>query len=102
MEPADHAQLQSRLGQQDALLESQQLLAVMQCMQTTSHQMATLSSAIQSAQPTSADWSSAPAASAGSGGTMGLRHDPEVREPRQRPPRGTTELLGALPKLGHS
>ena len=33
MEPADPAQLQLKLGQQDAMLESQQqqLLAVMQC-----------------------------------------------------------------------
>ena len=39
MEPADQAQLQHKLGQQEALLESQrqQLLAVMQCVQTISH-----------------------------------------------------------------
>ena len=41
MEPADPAQLQLKLGQQDAMLEcqQQQLLAVMQCVQTMTHQM---------------------------------------------------------------
>ena len=66
MEPADHAQLCSKLGQRDALLESQQQqpLAVMQCVQTISHQMATLSTAVQSACSTSADGTSTPAAAA--------------------------------------
>ena len=43
MEPADPAQLSHKLGQQDAILESQQqqLLAVMQCVQTMTPQMAT-------------------------------------------------------------
>ena len=41
MEPADPAQLQLKLRQQDAILESQQqqLLAVMQCVQTMTHQI---------------------------------------------------------------
>ena len=41
MEPADPAQLQLKLGQQDAMLESQQqqqLLADMQCVQMMTHQ----------------------------------------------------------------
>ena len=84
MEPADHAQLRSKLGQQDALLESQQqqLLAVMQCVLTISHQMAMLSTAVQSACPTTADGTATPAAAASSGGARGLPRDLEVREPR--------------------
>ena len=84
MEPGDHAQLCSKLGQQDALLESQQqqLLAVMQRIQTISRQMATLSTAVQSACPTSADGTATPAVVASSGGARGLPQDPEVREPR--------------------
>ena len=56
MEPADQTQLHHMLGQQDALLESQQqqLLAVMQCVQTISHQVSTLSTAFQAASPISA------------------------------------------------
>ena len=54
MEPADQTQLRHKLGQQDALLESQQqqLLAVMQCVQSISHQVSTLSTAFQAAGPT--------------------------------------------------
>ena len=55
MEPADQTQLHHKLGQQDALLDSQQQLpAVMQCVQTISHQVATLSTAFQAASPISA------------------------------------------------
>ena len=51
MEPADQTQFRHKLGQQDALLESQQqqLLAVMQCVHTISHQVSTLSTAFQAA-----------------------------------------------------
>ena len=58
MEPADPAQLTHKLGQQDAILESQQqqLLAVMQCVQTMTHQMATLSTAVQAANTIPAAW----------------------------------------------
>ena len=52
MEPADPAQLSHKLGQQDTILESQQqqLLAVMQYVQTMTHKMAALSTAVQAAQ----------------------------------------------------
>ena len=58
MEPADPAQLSHKLGQQEAILDSQQqqLLAVMQCVQTMTHQMATLSTAIQAANTIPAAW----------------------------------------------
>ena len=47
-EPADPAQLTHKLGQQEAILDSQQqqLLPVMQCVQTMTHQMATLSTVV--------------------------------------------------------
>ena len=64
MEPADPAQLQHKFGQQDAMLESQQqqLLAVMQCMQTMTHQMAPLSTAVQAVHPNPAPWTSSASA----------------------------------------
>ena len=54
MEPAEQAQLRSKLEQRDAMLESQQqqLLAVMQCVQSIAHQMAALSDTVQSAGAT--------------------------------------------------
>ena len=61
MEPADPAQLQHKLGQQDAIPESQQQqqrLAVMQCVQTMTHQMLTLSTVVQAAQPPPTSWTS--------------------------------------------
>ena len=62
MEPADQTQLHHKLGQQDALLESQQqqLLAVMQCVQTISHQVSTLLTAFQAASPISVSRDSPP------------------------------------------
>ena len=58
MEPGDPAQLSHKLGQQEAILDSQQqqLLAVMQCIQMMTHQMATLSTAIQAANTIPAAW----------------------------------------------
>ena len=58
MEPADPAQLSHKLGQQDAIVEQQQqqLLAVMQCVQTMMHQMANLSNAVQAVQMQPAGW----------------------------------------------
>ena len=89
MEPADPAQLQHKLGQQDAMLESQQqqLLAVMQCVQTMTHQMATLSTAVQAAHSIPAAWT--PPASAhtdpGSVATQPASTQ-EIRKPRLPPP----------------
>ena len=58
MEPADPAQLQQKLGQWDALLESQQqqLFSIMQCVQNLTHQMATLSTTVQATQPSLNAW----------------------------------------------
>ena len=84
MEPADQAQLRSKLGQQDAMLESQQqqLLAVMQCVQSISHQMVALSTTVQSAGATPADGTANSAVSASAGSARSRSRDPEVREPR--------------------
>ena len=84
MELVDHAQLRSKLGQQDALLESQQqqLLAVMQCVQTITPQMDMLSTAVQSAHSTSANWTSSPSASVDPGGLPDQAPTPGIWEPR--------------------
>ena len=60
MEPADQAQLHSKLGRQDALLESQQ-------QQLESHQMAILSTTVQAVQSTSASWTPPPSTSESGG-----------------------------------
>ena len=91
MEPADPAQLQQKLGQQDTILESQQqqLLAVMQCVQTMTHQMVTLSTAVQAAHPSPASWStSAPAPAPTDRGSAlpPLASSPGIHEPRLPPP----------------
>ena len=90
MEPADQTQLRHKLAQQGALLESQQqqLLAVMQCVQTISHQVSTLSTAFQAASPTSAA-RSAPVR--GRAQTEPRHPTPESRD--SPPPRGTTVPL---------
>ena len=84
MEPADQAQLRSKLGQQDALLESQQqqLLAVMQCVQAISHQMAALTTTVQSTGANPADGTANSAGTASAGGARSRSWDPERREPR--------------------
>ena len=58
MEPADPAQLQHKRRQQDAMLETQQqqLLAIMQCVQMMTNQMATLSIVVQAAHSIPAAW----------------------------------------------
>ena len=72
MEPADQTQFHHKLGQQDALLESQQqqLLVVMECVQTISHQVSTLSTAFQAASPISAARSALAPGCAGPGGSV--------------------------------
>ena len=86
MEPADPGQLQQKLGQQKALLESQQqqLLAVMQCVQTTTHQ---LSTAVQATHLTPAAWT-LPAPAPADYGSASAPPAPqqEIREPRLPPP----------------
>ena len=84
MEPADHPQLHHRLGQQDALLESQQqqLLAVMQCVQTISHQVSTLTTALPAASPISAVQSAPVPGCAGPGGSPDRAVAFGIREPR--------------------
>ena len=90
MEPADQAQLCHKLGQQDVLLESQQqqLLAVMHCVQTISHQVSTLSTAVQAASPPSA----ARSAPVWEQAWTEPRH-PESESRDFPPPRGTTGPL---------
>ena len=96
MEPADQAQLQHKLGQQEALLESQQqqLLAVMQCVQTISHQMATLSIAVQAASTTAAAWSTPVLTSADPGASPGRDSATRVRELRLPAPERYDGSLG--------
>ena len=91
MEPADLVQLHQKLGQQDAMLESQQqqLLAIMQCLQTMTHQMATLSTAVQAAHSIPAAWTP-PASASPDPGSAPPRPASlqEIREPRLPPPEG--------------
>ena len=84
MEPADHPQLNHRLGQQDAQLESQQqqLLAVMQCVQTISHQVSTLTTALQAASPILAAQSAPALGCASPGGSPDRAAASGIREPR--------------------
>ena len=84
MEPADQTQLHHKLGQQDALLESQQqqLLAVMQCVQTISHQVSTLTTALQAAPSISAARSAPVPECAGPGGSPDRASYAGYREPR--------------------
>ena len=84
MEPADQTQLRHKLGQQDALLESQQqqLLAVMHCVQTISHQVSTLTTALQAANPISADRSAPVPECVGPGGSPDRAAYAGYREPR--------------------
>ena len=98
MEPVDQTQLHKKLGQQDPLLESQQqqLLAVMQCVQTISHQVSTLSIAFQAASPISAARSAPAPEFAGPGGSP---QHPGTGSRDSPPLRGTTCPLEVV---GHS
>ena len=88
MEPADPAQLQLKLGQQEAMLKSQQqqLLAVMHCVQTMTHQMASLSTTVQAAHPSPDPWTaSAPAPTDLGSATLPLAPSLGIREHRLPP-----------------
>ena len=67
--------------------QQQQLLAVMQCVQTMTHQMATLSTAVQAAHPPPVAWTpEAPlSTNYGSAPTQPMPQQ-EIREPRLPPP----------------
>ena len=84
MEPADQPQLNHRLGQQEALLENQQqqLLALMQCVQTISHQVSTLTTTLQATSSTSVAQSAPVPGNAGPGGSPDRAEAPRIREPQ--------------------
>ena len=66
------------------MLESQQqhLLAVIQCVQMMTHQMATLSTAVQATQPNPAPWTTATPAQTHQGSAPPPpASSPEIREP---------------------
>ena len=98
MESADPAQLQLKLGQQDAILESQQqqLLAVMQCVQTIAHQMASLSTTVQAAHPSPDPWTAPASAPTDLGSGYPLALPTTTREVRWIP-RGLQELPDPMP-----
>ena len=89
MEPADPDQLQLKLGQQDTMLEfqQQQLLSVIQCVQTMTHYMVSLSTAVQAVHPSPDPWTiSDPAPTDLGSAPPPPAPSPGIHEPRLPPP----------------
>ena len=93
MEPADPTKLHQKLGQQGAILEAQQqqLLMVMQCVQTMTHQMADLSTSVRAMPPVFAPWASSSSAASSAPPDPGSALPPLVpipgfHEPHLPPP----------------